>query len=180
MKAHASASSQLRGKEEEMEVSAKALRRLAGLSALLASASLLAVPSHAESEVHPATSQTVYVPVYSNVFHGNHERPFHLNATLSIRSTDLEDTMTLVAVDYYDTKGKLLERYLEKPLEIGPLASVHYSIKESDEAGGFGANFLVRWKSSKAVNEPVIECVMISTRGQQGISFITQGRVIQK
>ena len=157
-----------------------ALHRLFWTSSMLLAAGLYSSTGSAESEFHPASHQTVYVPVYSNVFHGDHDRPFHLNATLSIRSTDLEDPMTIVSVDYYDTDGRLLKRYVQKPFALAPLASVHYSIKESDQAGGFGANFLVRWRSAKPVNEPVIECVMISTRGQQGISFISPGRVIQE
>ena len=140
-----------------------ALRRLFWTSVLLVAASVCGSTSQAESEFHPAKHQTVYVPVYSNVFHGNHDRPFHLNATLSIRSTDLEDPMTIMSVDYFDTEGKLLKRYVKEPFVLGPLASVHYSIRESDQAGGFGANYLVRWRSEKPVNEPVIECVMIGT-----------------
>lgn len=134
---------------------------------------------HAEPGSRLSTGQTVYVSVYSHVFHGPRERPFDLTDTLSIRNADLASSISIVLVDYYDSDGKLLKRYLEKPITLGPLASKHYAVKESDQTGGFGANFIVKWTASKKVNEPVIECVMISTKGQQGISFITQGRVIQ-
>jgi hypothetical protein len=58
------------------------------------------------------------------------------------------------------------------------LASNHIYIKEGDESGGFGANFIVRWESDKEINAPIIETVMIGARSGQGISFISQGQVI--
>ena len=100
-----------------------AMRRLFWTSVLLAAASLCGSTGHADSEFHPAKRQTVYVPVYSNVFHGDHDRPFHLNATLSIRSTDLEDPMTIESVDYYDTDGGRVRSYLDEPRVLAPLAA---------------------------------------------------------
>ncbi|MDY6950203.1 MAG: DUF3124 domain-containing protein [Thermodesulfobacteriota bacterium] len=134
----------------------------------------------AEPEVRLSQGQTVYIPAYSHIYHTDKERPFYLTATLSVRNVDPVHSISVVSVEYFDNDGKLLRSFLEKPVEIGPLVSRHYSIKESDKRGGFGANFIVRWKSKAPVNEPLIECVMISTRGKQGISFITRGRVIKE
>jgi hypothetical protein len=50
--------------------------------------------------------------------------------------------------------------------------------KEVDESGGFGANFIVKWKSSKEIIPPIIKSIMIGTRSGQGISFVSQGKVI--
>ena len=50
------------------------------------------------------------------------------------------------------------------------MAATYYSVKECDKIGG-SANFIARWKSQNMVKEPIIECVMISARGQQGISI---------
>ena len=52
-------------------------------------------------------------------------------------------------------------------------------IDEVDKEGGTGANFLFEWKLNKKANEPFFEAVMISTSGQQGLSFTTQGRRIE-
>ena len=134
----------------------------------------------AGSEAKLSQGQTVYIPAYSHVYHTDKERPFYLTATLSVRNVDPVHSIGVVSVEYFDNDGKLLRSFLEKAVEIGPLVSRHYSIKESDKSGGFGANFIVRWKSKTPVNEPLIECVMISTKGQQGISFITGGRVIKE
>ena len=133
----------------------------------------------ASTEMVISTGQTVYVPVYSHIYSGDREHPFYLTVTLSIRNTDPKHAITLHAVDYYDSKGKLLKSYLQNPITLDALASTRYVIKESDKAGGSGANFIVTWKSQVKVNAPVIESIMIGTKTQQGISFISRGRVIQ-
>ena len=125
--------------------------------------------------------QTVYVPVYSHIFADDRyrDRPFLLTATLSVRNSDPERPFTLQRVDYYDSEGALLQRYLEAPVTLAPLASTHYIVPESEAKGGAGAKFLIEWQAPAAVNEPIIEAVMIGTKLQQGISFISTGRAIK-
>lgn len=132
----------------------------------------------AEDKIELSSGQTVYVAIYSHVFTGPKESPFNLAAMLSIRNTDLHNQMTLISAEYFDNNGKALKEYVQKPLTLAALASHHFSIKERDDAGGFGANFIVRWKSTKAINPPVVESVMIGAKSGQGISFVSQGRVI--
>ncbi|WP_035245173.1 DUF3124 domain-containing protein [Desulfogranum mediterraneum] len=126
-------------------------------------------------------AQTVYVPLYSHIYADERykDKPFLLTATLSVRNTDPERTITLRKVNYYDSQGKLLQKYLEKPLEIGPLGSTRYIVRESESKGGSGAKFLVHWDAPAQVTEPIIESIMIGTKMQQGISFISRGRVIK-
>jgi hypothetical protein len=126
-------------------------------------------------------SQTVYAPVYSQIYAEDRYKgnPFLLTVTLSIRNTDSVKPFTLKSVDYYDSNGNLLQKYLDKPITLGPLASTHYLVPESEAKGGVGAKFLVEWEAATAVSEPIIESVMIGTRMQQGISFISTGRVIK-
>jgi len=130
------------------------------------------------SEVVLSKGQIVYVPVYSHIYIGDREHPFDLTVTLSVRNTDINRSITLVSVDYYDTDGKMLSHYLKEPLQIRPLASARYIIRESDRSGGAGANFLVKWKSDTPVNVPILESIMIGTKSQQGISFTSRGQVI--
>ncbi len=134
----------------------------------------------AASERILSKGQTVYVPVYSHIYSGDREHPFYLAATLSVRNTDPKHAITILSVDYYDSKGKLLRPYLENPIILKPLATTRYIIKESDKSGGSGANFIVKWKSDVKINAPIIESIMIGTKTQQGISFISRGRVIQE
>lgn len=123
--------------------------------------------------------QTVYVPLYSHIYSGDREQPFYLAATLSIRNTDRTHAITLTAVDYYDSDGKFLKHYLEKPLPLNAMATKRYVVPESDKSGGSGAKFIVIWQSAQPVAEPLIESVMISTKTQQGISFTSRGRVLE-
>jgi len=124
--------------------------------------------------------QTVYVPIYSHIYSGVKGRPFDLAATLSIRNTSPQNSLTLVSVKYYDSNGKLVEDYLKKPLQLNALGSTRYIITEDDKAGGSGANFIVVWKSEQKVNPPIIEAVMIGTHSGQGISFLSRGQVIKE
>jgi len=122
--------------------------------------------------------QTIYVPAYSHIYIGNRERPFNLTITLSIRNIDQNYPLKITVVDYYETQGNLLKKYLDKPINLNPLESLRYVVPEKDRSGGSGANFIVKWNSDKPINPPIIESIMIGTQNQQGISFTSQGRVI--
>lgn len=126
-----------------------------------------------------AKGQLLYVPVYSHIYVGDSDRPFLLSITLSIRNTSLTKSLRIVSIDYYDTEGKLLEKYIDKPQEIKPFSSMRQFIKQSNKKGGAGAKFLVRWESDSMVSVPVIEAVMIGAASQQGISFTSRGKVLE-
>jgi hypothetical protein len=140
----------------------------------------LGCPGPAFCEVKLLKGQTVYVPAYSHIYYGDREQPFLLAVTLSIRNTDPDHPITITAVDYYDSDGKLLKSYLDKEEKLKAMASIRYVVKESDKTGGSGANFIVHWRSEARVSEPVIETVMISTSTQQGISFTSRGQAIKE
>jgi hypothetical protein len=99
---------------------------------------------------------------------------------LSIRNTDPKYSISILKANYYDSKGEILERYITQPLKLKPLESTHFLVKVSDKRGGPGAKFIVKWQSDKKVNQPIIEGIMLSTRAQQGISFICPGRIISE
>lgn len=124
--------------------------------------------------------QTVYVPVYSHIYADSRfkDKPFQLTAIISIRNTDMENSFPLEKVDYYDSKGKLLSHYLEKPFIVAPLASTRYIVPESDTLGGSGAKFIVSWSRKDGITSPIIEGVMIGTKMQQGISFVTNSQIL--
>ena len=132
----------------------------------------------ASSTVELLKGQSVYVPIYSHIYHGDSEKPFNLTVTLSIRNTDPKQEITLISADYFDSNGKLLKNYVERPIKIKKLASVRYVIQSKDKSGGSGAKFIVKWESKKPVNIPLIEAIMISTRSGQGISFVSKGQAI--
>lgn len=142
---------------------------------------LLARSGFAGEYLNKWSNQTVYVPIYSHIYADDRYRdtPFLLTATLSIRNTDPERPFTLKSVNYYDSDGKLLRTYLDQPTIIKALDSTHFIVPESESKGGSGAKFLVEWEAKPAISEPIIESVMIGTKMQQGISFISTGRVIK-
>ncbi len=125
------------------------------------------------------TGQTIYVPVYSHIYYGNEKRIFNLAATLSIRNTDLTNPIIISSVRYYDSNGKLVKKYLERPIQLAALASTDFVVDRSETSGGLGANFIVEWVAQTKVSEPVVEAVMIGTDSQQGISWSSPGKVIK-
>jgi hypothetical protein len=136
------------------------------------------LPILADEKIGLSEGQTIYVPAYSHIYSGNREQPFLLAATLSIRNINPNYQIKITIVNYYETQGKLLKKYLNKPIILTPLESLRYVIPEKDKSGGSGANFIVEWKSDKFVNPPIVESIMIGTQNQQGVSFISRGRVI--
>jgi len=156
------------------------IKALAAVIFCLYAAMLPAPGWSATGDVRLSQKQTVYVPVYSNVYSGPRKRPLQLEATLAIRNTDPSATLRITAIDYYDTAGKLVRRHLKRPQTLGPLASADVHIEERDVSGGFGANFIVRWEADRIINTPVIECVMIGATGGQGISFVSPGQEIRE
>lgn len=123
--------------------------------------------------------QLLYVPCYSEV-HLDQERRFRLAITLSIRNTSLTDTLVVKEVAYYDTAGKLVKQFADSEIEVGPLATVDFFVPEEDRTGGTGANFLVRWASESPITDPVVEAVMVSTAGANGVSFVRPAYVLEQ
>jgi hypothetical protein len=140
---------------------------------------IITANAQAGTDINLSKGQTVYVSVYSHIYSGLKGRPFDLAATLSIRNTDLKNPISIVSVNFYDTDGKLLKEYIKEPLQLKALVSTRYVIREAEIGGGSGANFIVKWKSEKKVNPPIIEAIMIGTRSGQGISFVSSGQVVK-
>jgi hypothetical protein len=131
----------------------------------------------AVSEAPDGPSRLVYVPVYSRLFLSEASY-WELASSLSIRNTDPDQSIVVYRIDYYDTAGNLLQKYLETTHELGPMATVTLTLPQSDVRGGAGANFLVRWSGDNDINEPIIEVVMAGIRGTQSFSFIGSGQEI--
>lgn len=121
---------------------------------------------------------TTYLSVYSQIYSQTEQRTHDLTATISLRNTNMSDTIYVDNAKYFDTKGDLIRTYFDKTIFVAPMETVEIIIDERDESGGTGANFLFDWKISQHSNEPLFEGIMISTSGQQGLSFTTQGKRI--
>lgn len=123
-------------------------------------------------------SGSTYLSVYSQIYSRSEHRTQDLTVTVSMRNINLTDTVYVFKATYFDTHGKEIRSYLKKPIFLGPMETAEIVIDEIDKEGGTGANFLFDWKVGKNANEPFFEGVMISTSGQQGLSFTTQGKRI--
>jgi Protein of unknown function (DUF3124) len=123
--------------------------------------------------------QTVYVPVYSHIYYVDRTQRREFATTLSIRNTDLTNPIIVASTSYYNTNGELVRKYLKQPVELNPLATTNFVVNLDDTTGGVGACFIVEWVTTKEVSDPVIEAVMIHTPSNQGLSLISNGRVIK-
>ncbi|MBA4078224.1 MAG: hypothetical protein C0508_24570, partial [Cyanobacteria bacterium PR.023] len=66
---------------------------------------------------------SIYVPIYSAIYYEDRRRTLELAATLSVRNTDMKNSIILRSVDYYSTEGKLVRKYLSAPVELGPMST---------------------------------------------------------
>lgn len=139
-----------------------------------------AVAPVASGDLRIVTGQRLYVPAYSSVYDASEDRTFEMAVTLSIRNTNLDKPILINSVQYFDTNGQLVTDYVESPLQLAPMATTDYVIAQADTQGGTGASFIVVWGAEEPVYEPVVEAIMISTSGTQGLSFLSPARVLEE
>ena len=150
-----------------------------GIGALL----LLGASSAMATEPELARQGTFYVPVFSNIYHGNLDsrgKPASLllSAMLSIRNTDPAHGITVRSVRFHDSGGKLVKEYYDQPKSIGPLGSTEIFVENKDSTGGPGASFIVAWDAESPVNQPIMDTVSAYVFGTQTAIFTAPGRPI--
>lgn len=139
----------------------------------------LEIPGELYSGLLLVKGEVVYVPVYSEIYSTDVSKKTKLTATLSIRNTNTDKEMIVSVVDYYDTHGKKIRQYIDKPIRLKALQTVNYVVEYKEAQGGTGANFIVEWAAEEDVTEPIIQAVMIGTSSSLGISFVCEGKVIK-
>jgi hypothetical protein len=130
------------------------------------------------SDLDIVTGQTVFVPAYAEIFYGSADETLALTTTLAIHNSDPENAIVVSSIRYYDTDGTLVRDYVEAPIRLKPMATTAIVVEAQAGNGGWGTNFLVEWGAETPVFEPVIEAVMTSRQGTEGVSFISEGRVL--
>jgi len=131
-------------------------------------------PPAADEARGPATRRTVYVPAYSHLDReGGAQILFAV--TLSVRNVDPTATVELTHVEYYDTSGHRVRRYLNEPRRLAPLETAEFTVETFDEAGGSGANFLVYWEGPSDAHALLTETVMIGHVGAGYVAFTSRG-----
>lgn len=120
-----------------------------------------------------------YLSVYSQVYSQTEHTTHNLTATISMRNTSSTDTLYILHAEYFDTAGKSIRNYTKDKIFVAPMESIAIVIEEDNREGGTGGNFIFDWKINKETSEPIFEGVFISTKGQQGLSFVSQGKTIE-
>lgn len=137
---------------------------------------------HAQ-EVARSAGQTLYLPIYSHILHGEPGRRGEPERTLmsvavSVRNTDPAKPIRVSSAQYYDTDGKRIKEYLPGARTIPPMGTYEVFVPRSDDTGGSGANFVIVWRSDAPVSPPVVEAIHANLQGGRAIVFTTSARPI--
>ena len=119
--------------------------------------------------------RTVYVPAYSYLPHGKKHERVLFSILLSVRNVDSTAVVTLTHVDYFDTSGHRVRRYLKSPKKLRPLETAEFKVETQDDTGGSGANFLVFWEGPSDAHPLLTEAVMWGYLGGGYTAFTSRG-----
>lgn len=127
--------------------------------------------------------QVLYLPVYSHIYHGDLDKQGRPTQTLlsvhvSIRNTNIQESLKITYARYYDTDGKLVKEFVPNQLTIPPLGTHELFVQRSDASGGSGANFLIAWSASTSVNPPLVEALHADIQPARTLTFLTAARPI--
>jgi hypothetical protein len=117
----------------------------------------------------------IYVPIYSDIYLDELNQESLLAATLSIRNTSFKDSIFISTIDYYNTSGERVKRFINNTISLPPMATLNYVIEKEDDTGGPGANFIIELSAHNTNVKPLIQAIMIGEKGNQAFSFATDG-----
>ena len=148
--------------------------------------SLAALAGDARAQAPARSSgETLYLPIYSHIWHGDLDRGGEpqktlLSVSVSIRNTDPAVPIVVASARYYDSSGKPLKEYVASPRTIAPMATYELFIPRSDDTGGSGANFLITWRSQAPASPPVVEGVHANLPASRSVLFTTSARPVPR
>ena len=119
-----------------------------------------------------------YVPVYSHLFLSENKYT-RLSISLSIRNSDPAKDLYIESIDYYNTEGELVKKYISQTHILKPMASIDYVVTLEDMSGGHGAKFLINVASKNKTNMPIIQAIMTNTLGNSNLCFLTEGHIVE-
>ena len=139
------------------------MRKVSFLIALVVCLILVIIPAVGQS-VTLSRGQIVYAPASHTCMRwdsGNCIRS--MRTGLSIRNIDLNFPITLISIQLYDPDGNLIDELLDDLNDdyktLAPLTSIGFNTDPYDlyPWPGGRLSFIVKWKSSRYVNAPIIE-----------------------
>lgn len=121
---------------------------------------------------------TIYVPAYRSFYqiYGSTRDSYPLTCTVFFHNIDPKQAIEILAIDFYDSSGKLLKKLIDAPLQINPQNTKEITLQvraQPDE--DCGTHLVARWKSPQPANAPLVEALMVGQVLNRGISFLTQG-----
>lgn len=150
------------------------------IAILLALSSALA---WGQSSPGRSLGQSLYLPIYLHVWHGdmdNKGQPMKtlVSVSVSIRNTDRAKSIRVTSAQYYDTDGKKLKEYVTAPRVIRPMGTYELFVPRSDDTGGSGANFVIVWKADTPASLPIIEGFHANMPVGRSIAFTTSAKAL--
>lgn len=141
---------------------------------------LLAGP--AAGEVRLIKGQTLYVPSYTSFMGGGPgSHAFEAKPTIFIHNTDQNNPINIVRIDFYNTDGKLVEKYLQQPRKLNANSATRINVKELLKGEeGSGAHFIIQWQAENKVVEPLVQTWFVGAVGNRGYSYTSSARIIQE
>lgn len=145
----------------------------------------IAAPAIADGMAPASRGQTVYVPIYSEIRHGNISSTGKTDTALmsvlvSVRNTDPNNAIRVLTAPYYNTGGMLLHNALAAPKVIPPFGTLELFVELRENAGGSGANYVVMWEAGTAVSPPIVEALHSRFQAGYSMAFISRGQAISE
>lgn len=133
----------------------------------------------AAGEVRLIRGQTLYVPCYTSFMSGSHA--FEAKPTVFIHNTDQNNPINIVRMDFFNTHGKLVEKYLQQPRKLNANSATRINMKEFLKGEeGSGAHFIIQWQAENKVVEPLVQTWFVGAVGTRGYSYTSPARIIQE
>ena len=127
-------------------------------------------------EKAPENTSYSYIPVYSHVY-SSKDKPVPLTVMLSLRNTDMKNSLKIHKIFYYNTAGELIREYTPEGITLNPMETKEILIKQSDVDGGSGANFAVLFTMDSNSVPPIFETFMSGGTSDRGYSFSSRGTI---
>ena len=137
----------------------------------------------AAGEVKLIKGQTLYVPSYTSFMGGSQagSHAFEAKPTIFIHNTDQNNPINIVRIDFYNTDGKLVEKYLQQPRKLNANSATRINVKELLKGEeGSGAHFIIQWQAENKVVEPLVQTWFVGAVGTRGYSYTSPARIIQE
>lgn len=142
-------------------------------------------PASAQSAAGRLSGETLYLPVYSHIWHGDLDSrglPVKtlLSVLVSIRNTDPVNAIRILSARYFNSEGKEIREYVPKAVSIAPLGTHELFVSRDDDTGGSGANFVIAWNAPAPASPPIVEAVHANLPAGRAVIFVTTARPIPR